>query len=123
MAFLKTFNFIGDKSGCHQIPERSFCVKGYIFPICARCTGVFIGQLSAVILLLFGVTVNIFIAIAVLLVMGADWFIQYIGIKSSNNYRRFFTGILGGFGVFEIYIFIAKIIFLFITSFLLKLNI
>ncbi|MBS5794738.1 MAG: DUF2085 domain-containing protein [Clostridiales bacterium] len=26
----------------HQIPERSFFIKGYQMPICARCVGVII---------------------------------------------------------------------------------
>ncbi len=36
-------------------------------------------------------------------VMGADWMIQEAGIKESTNPRRFVTGILGGFGLFNLY--------------------
>ncbi|MGG7175281.1 DUF2085 domain-containing protein [Clostridium neonatale] len=25
--------------GCHQLPDRSFFIRSYQFPICARCTG------------------------------------------------------------------------------------
>lgn len=28
---------------CHQLPERSFTVLGHQFPLCARCTGMYIG--------------------------------------------------------------------------------
>ena len=28
---------------CHQIVGRSFQVSGYVFPLCARCTGMWIG--------------------------------------------------------------------------------
>lgn len=104
MALLKTFNYIGDHSGCHQLPERSFCVKGYIFPICARCTGVFGGQLLALILFAFGISTNIYLCVVALLIMGLDWFIQYIGFRQLNNIRRLITGFLGGLGVFGIYI-------------------
>jgi uncharacterized membrane protein len=27
---------------CHQRPERSFFVDGYQFPVCARCTGLYL---------------------------------------------------------------------------------
>ncbi len=99
----KTFNYIGDHSGCHQKPERCFNVNGYIFPLCARCCGVTIGQIISIVFCLFGYRVNIYISIVMLLVMGVDWFIQFIKIKESNNTRRFFTGLLGGFGLFMIY--------------------
>lgn len=29
---------------CHQIPERSFFIFGYQTPLCARCTGIFLGS-------------------------------------------------------------------------------
>ena len=28
---------------CHQIPERSFHISGIQFPVCARCTGLYLG--------------------------------------------------------------------------------
>ena len=28
---------------CHQIPERSFVLGGHQLPLCARCTGTFLG--------------------------------------------------------------------------------
>lgn len=34
---------IGARLGCHQRPDRSFFYKGYQFPVCARCTGLFVG--------------------------------------------------------------------------------
>jgi uncharacterized membrane protein len=31
---------------CHQIPERSLHIDGHQLPLCARCTGIYIGMLS-----------------------------------------------------------------------------
>ena len=68
----KVVNFleeIGEASGCHRMPERSFFFKGYQFPVCARCTGVAIGQFIALVLGLFKKVISItsFSLIALLL--------------------------------------------------------
>ncbi len=94
---------IGNNSGCHQLPERSFFYKGKQFPVCARCTGVFIGQVSALLFMLLISIIPPAISLTFLFIMGLDWFIQYIGFLKSNNIRRFVTGILGGFGLFNLY--------------------
>lgn len=104
---LNFFNEIGDRSGCHQIAKRSFTIKGYTFPICARCTGVGIGQTVAIITLIFGIRINIYFSLVFLGIMGLDWIIQYTGIKASNNKRRLITGILAGYGIVNIYFYIV----------------
>ena len=40
---------IGEALGCHQMPERSFFINGFQFPVCARCTGVIISAIIATI--------------------------------------------------------------------------
>ena len=100
--WFKLMNY-GNKLGCHQLPKRSFFIKGYQFPICARCTGVIIGELVAIILLLLSIKTNIFINFIFLSIMGIDWFIQFINILESTNLRRLITGFLGGFGLTYIY--------------------
>ncbi len=37
---------------CHQIPERSFILNGQRLPLCARCTGTFLGALLGVVTML-----------------------------------------------------------------------
>lgn len=100
----------GDRLGCHQKPERSFFYKGYQFPVCARCTGVFIGEFIAIILLILGIRINLYISIGLLLIMGIDWGIQYLEILYSNNIRRLITGISAGIGLTYIYFYIIVFI-------------
>lgn len=94
---------IGEYSGCHQMPSRSFNIKGYQFPVCARCTGVFIGNLIAIL--------GVFVCIPhwKYLVYGCgvmfiDWLFQYLKILKSTNIRRLTTGILGGYSLTSLYI-------------------
>ena len=109
---------LGHRLGCHQMEERSFHFKGYQFPVCARCTGVFVGEIIAIILLLFGIKINIFVSIALLLIMGFDWFIQYINLLPSTNIRRLITGTLAGIGLTFIYYYVLVFIINLIISFI-----
>lgn len=90
---------LGAAAGCHQMPERSFFIGGYQMPVCARCTGVFLGQCAAFAVLICRKRVPAWAAAVLLLTMGADWFVQYIGLRESTNPRRLVTGVLGGMGV------------------------
>ncbi len=86
------------------MPERSFFIRGWQFPLCARCTGVTVGQMTAVVLAIFKKIIPAPVALFFLAIMGADWGIQEAGIKESTNERRFVTGFLGGFGLFSLYV-------------------
>ncbi len=103
-------DWLGEASGCHRMKDRSFFYKGYQFPVCARCTGVFFGQLTAILLLVFKKLLSIPLSLIMLSIMGTDWCLQELGIKESNNIRRLITGFLGGLGLFSIYINIFKYI-------------
>lgn len=94
---------MGRAGGCHQIPERSFFWKGYQFPICARCTGVFIGQTLAI-PIYFLVKLPAIVYVILCAVMFLDWMVQHLKICESTNIRRLITGIMGGFGLFSVYI-------------------
>lgn len=95
--WIKTMK-IGAAIGCHQRADRSFFWNGHQFPICARCTGVLIGYISALTAINFFLP-NFLMGLIFCCIMFADWFIQYIKIKESTNVRRLITGILGGFGI------------------------
>ncbi|MCM1228304.1 MAG: DUF2085 domain-containing protein, partial [Clostridium sp.] len=53
--------------GCHQIPERSYFFLGYQLPVCARCEGMIIGELIAVILIFTGFGIKWFYCLIMLL--------------------------------------------------------
>lgn len=96
----KLINF-GRRLGCHQRPDRSFFFRGRQFPVCARCTGVFVGQILAIGCRFF-VKSNFMICVDFCLILLIDWMIQYFKIKESTNLRRLITGILGGYGMLNI---------------------
>lgn len=87
---------------CHRMPERSFFVKGYQFPVCARCTGFYISLIIYFIYTYyFFVDYNSFLlifAILLLLPMTIDGLTQLFEYRKSNNSLRLFTGLIGGIG-------------------------
>ncbi|MCL2687906.1 MAG: DUF2085 domain-containing protein [Methanobrevibacter sp.] len=88
---------------CHRIPERTFKIKEWYFPVCARCTGIYISGISFIIYAFFS-TINlniitILLAIALLIPMLLDGTSQLLGMRKSNNKIRFITGFLAGFGL------------------------
>ena len=106
--------------GCHQRSDRSFFYKNMQFPICARCTGVLLGETIAIIAILFEIRPNIFICIACCGIIFIDWFLQKINILISTNIRRLITGILGGYGYMSIVYLSANMIIDFLIKFLFQ---
>lgn len=102
---------IGSMLGCHQLPNRSFSFRQYQFPVCARCCGTLIGEISAIIAFVKRKRTPIIVSIICAIIMFIDWFVQYIGVKESNNHRRFITGIIGGFGCWSAELSIISLLF------------
>lgn len=87
---------------CHRIPERTIHIKGRPLPLCARCTGILIGALWAMLYLLFSWT-NVgffgFLVGIILILPGViDGFTQLFEYRVSNNLLRIVTGLLMGVG-------------------------
>lgn len=94
---------MGAMTGCHQLPERSFFFRGYQFPLCARCTGIAIGELLALPLwLLFHPP--LLLTAALIIPMACDGILQYVFSVMSNNIRRVITGLLAGYGYMSLFI-------------------
>ncbi|MBP3796583.1 MAG: DUF2085 domain-containing protein [Ruminococcus sp.] len=106
---------IGEKCGCHQLPERSFFIGRYQFPVCARCTGVLAGYLAGI---LIGIKKAIPIRLAAVFcgITLADWSLQRLEILESSNRRRLVTGFLGGIGQAAAYSWLIKKLFLKLTG-------
>lgn len=100
----------GSVLGCHQMPERSFFIKGYQFPVCARCTGVIISAIAAAIVFMKK-KLPISICAVMSSVMLIDWGLQYLEIKESTNKRRLITGLIGGFGYSTLHMYFYRHIF------------
>lgn len=93
---------MGRRMGCHQMPQRSFFIKGKQFPVCARCTGVFIGNILAyMVFFIYCLPSEIYIMGCA--IMFVDWYVQYIGIYNSTNVRRLITGVVGGYSLATLY--------------------
>ena len=88
---------------CHRLPERTFKIKNHYFPVCSRCTGIYIGAFSYFIFVYFVyVQYNIPVILAAILMVlptFSDGITQFFGFRESNNTLRFFTGLIAGVGL------------------------
>ena len=77
---------------CHQLPARTFDIDGVPLPLCARCTGIYLGALLG----LVGLTVSgryryVALPSAPILIFLVG-FIAIMGIDGVNSYLSFFPG-------------------------------
>lgn len=88
---------------CHRNPERTFKIFGRYFPVCSRCTGIYLAIFFYLILLyVFPVQYNLnIIVLALILVIPTflDGLTQLYLQRESTNLIRFSTGLLCGIGL------------------------
>lgn len=84
--------------GCHQLAHRSYFYKGKQFPICARCTGIFIGYLVGIAFAVIWGHLSMLVSLLLIVPLAIDGGLQYVTKRESTNNRRMLTGILAGVG-------------------------
>lgn len=89
-------------STCHRRPDRSFFYKGVQFPVCARCTGIFVGFISLPYFLIAQTNLGLVLSILLVLPTYLDGWIQTIWEIESTNLRRSLTGLAAGVGLMSI---------------------
>ncbi len=75
---------------CHRITERSFAINGRQFPLCARCSGMYLGAAVVIIAAMLGGRMrraNLPGTKLLLILLG---FIALMGIDGVNSYLHFF---------------------------------
>jgi uncharacterized membrane protein len=80
---------------CHRIPARSFLINADPMPLCARCTGIYLGvMLSFLVAQAAGRgKASVLPPRSVLIVLGV--FVILMGIDGVNSYLNFFPGYEG----------------------------
>ena len=77
---------------CHQIPERSFFLDGHQMPLCARCSGTYLGAILGFLgLVVAGRRRTGELPRAAILVMLAS-FVGIMAVDGVNSYLSFFPG-------------------------------
>ena len=86
---------------CHQKAERSFFVNNNQMPFCSRCTGIWLGIVIGIGMMVFyrfELDEKIFFLIVLgILPLGVDGVGQLVGLWESINSARLVTGVLTGF--------------------------
>lgn len=95
---------------CHGIPGRCFALFGVPMPVCARCTGIYLGMTAglaglAMLRRVSERTARIFAAGAAVPML-IDGLTQLTGLRESNNALRLATGFTAAL-VFVIWVLIA----------------
>ncbi len=103
---------------CHRIAERSFLIDGVPMPLCARCTGIYLGVMTSFLLSVINGRTRVrglpplrvmAALVGFVLLMGIDGinsylklFPGYVGIYEPHNVLRLITGMYCGVAMFHI---------------------
>ena len=93
---------------CHKIPSRSFFFKGRQFPLCARCTGIYLGYLSLPFFTIDIFHISLLVSLILIIPTFIDGLTQAYCKRESNNVLRFVTGLMSGIGQMSLCSIIGK---------------
>lgn len=86
---------------CHGLPERCPALLGHKLPLCYRCIGLIMGIIPVLFIrVLTYRELLLFTSIILLTPITLDGVTQNLGLRRSNNFLRFTTGLMGGLGLF-----------------------
>lgn len=87
---------------CHRRKDRTFKIRNKYFPVCSRCTGIYIGVLIFFLLnIIYHLEYNLelfLISLTLMLPTAIDGTTQLFGWRESRNSIRFITGLVAGIG-------------------------
>jgi uncharacterized membrane protein len=83
-------------SFCHRRKDRSIRISGYTFPLCARCTGLWLGFVMGLLVRVAGLHMPLIFVFAFMLPLAVDSLTQLAGYRESNNRLRLLSGVLFG---------------------------
>lgn len=89
------------------MPDRSFFLFGYQFPVCARCTGMIVGEVLSI-PLSFVLDFSSFILFLFMVPMAIDGVLQLKTSYISTNAKRFSSGLMFGYGFLSLFILLVK---------------
>jgi len=92
------------------MPERSFFYKGKQFPVCARCTGIYIGYIAVIIFAVFRTYIPLLWSVLLLVPVIVDGLTQAYCNRESTNVLRLITGIMFGVGLSSLIAMSAELI-------------
>jgi len=81
---------------CHRRKDRSLTISGYTFPLCARCTGLWLGFVMGLLVRVAGLHMPFVFALVLMLPLTVDGLTQLAGYRESNNRLRLLSGVLFG---------------------------
>jgi len=108
------FNFIGSLV-CHQRPERTLIIGGQHLPVCARCTGGYLGFLVGYVVLLFRRKdakgpPSLWMTMMLSTPMIIDVFMQVLYIRESTNSWRLLTGLFFGVATLPFLVYVLQLV-------------
>ncbi|MEM2571437.1 MAG: DUF2085 domain-containing protein, partial [Thermoproteota archaeon] len=112
---IRFFNLIGNLV-CHQKPDRTLCIGGSYLPVCARCTGAYLGFLLGYVLVPFlsdkkaKGPPNLYVSLILTLPLWIDSIGQTLGFWISTNDIRLITGLLFGVSLAPLLVYALSIL-------------